>query len=349
MIRNMSELNNLERKSKNGENMNEIFKRDYAFLFQGIGIKYRDYLELLNTEQLVMLEHYCSIVNDEIGLNLWDYLMNNETYNLSLKKYCDKFSDSIAIYVIDYIIYQTYIHNNIQPKVLLGYSMGLITALTCGESITFETGIQIQLYVYQYCEHAIRDKEAMAVIIGMNCEAVENLILENGLNNQVEIASENNENCIVISGSRSGVRSLMIIAESEGALRVKKVKAQYAFHSHYAENGIEEYKEAMSKIEVNDSKILVISSFTQKLLRYSSELREELIKNLASRMYWKDSVQQAGKMGITSFVEVSLNDYVTKFTRLIDQDYEFYTYKKICKSNFWKGHANAFKSINICK
>lgn len=307
--------------------MEQFTKRKHAFLFQGVGVEYKKFLHLLDDEQKELLKYYCSVVYDEIELDLWNYL-----YNSTPGYYCDMFSDSIAIYTIDYIVYNTYIKFGIKPEVFLGYSMGLITAIACGKSISFETGLQIQLYVYRYFKYASHQEEAMAVIIGMTCDCIEKIIKENNLSENVEIGSENNSYCIVISGSKAGVEKVMAIAEHEGAMKIKKVNAPYAFHSHYAVNGIEKYIKYMSKIQISDCMIPVISIFNQNIIQDSFELKRELIKNMSSRMYWKTSMERVSNMGINSFVEVSLDDSITKFSKLIDPDYEFFTYKKLLRA-----------------
>lgn len=306
--------------------MNQLSNENLAFLFQGVGSEYQKFLYLLGEEEKERLEKYCSIVNKEIKLDLWNYL-----FNCSLEKYDKLFSDWIAIYTCDYIVYESYINFNIKPKILAGYSMGLITAMACGRSISFEDGLHMLLNIYEYPKHSSRKEEAMAVIIGMNFKEVENIIKKNNLNEEVDIASENSEYCIVISGIKSSIIKVMKIAEDEGAIKVKKIEVPYAFHSHYAENGIETYIELVNKISVKDSITPIISVFNQEILQNAFDLKKELIRNMSGRMYWKKSVEKIINMGISSFVEVSLDNSLTKISKLINSDCEFLTYKKLLK------------------
>ncbi len=303
--------------------MGVLVKGKYSFLFQGVGVEYKSLLHLLNEKQLQMLKSYCSIVHKELELDLWNYLHNSiET------KYGKMFNDWVAIYTIDCIVYHTYIDFGFEPAAFLGYSMGLVTALACGESITFEAGLHLLYSSYEYAQYVPRKKEAMAVITGMTSSDVENIIKNNSLENSVEIASENNDYCIVVSGIKDYVNEVMKIAADEGAMKVKDINAPYAFHSHLALMGVEKYQEFISTLPIADSAIPIISSYNQNIIQESCEIKQELKKNTSGRMYWKSSIEKAIAQGCQGFIEVSMSDTITKFSKIINMDYQFITYKK---------------------
>ncbi|WP_185651336.1 ACP S-malonyltransferase [Clostridium sp. DJ247] len=306
--------------------MDQFIKEKHAFMFQGVGAEYQRLLHLLDEEQKEILSHYCSIVYKELELDLWNYLFNS-----SETKYNKMFNDWIAIYTCDYIVYHIYTNFNIKPEMFMGYSMGLITAMACGKSISFEAGLHMLLNIYEYPQCVTRQEEAMAVIVGMTCNNVEKIIQENGLKDYVEIASENNEYCIIIAGIKSGIDKVMTIAKNEGALKVRGISAPYAFHSSHASKGIERYIDFVEKLQVSDCMTPIISSFDQNIIQNSSDLKKELVRNMAGRMYWKTSIEKVAGMGINSFVEVSLDDSITKFSKLINMDNEFFNFNKFRK------------------
>lgn len=306
------------KQSKNNKN---------AFIFQGVGSEYKDYLHLLDDSQKRDLKKYCEIVHNEFGINLWEYLFGEADIGFD-KMLCDW----IAIYTCDYIVYRTYVDNEICPQICIGYSMGLITAMLCSEAISFETGLHMLFRIYQYPIDANRMNEGMAVIVGLTFEDIISIIESNNLNNEVEIGSENNDFCIILAGNKEAVSAVMKLAEAEGALKVKEINAPYAFHSHYAGIGIESYVEQVKKIQVNDSKYPIVSTFDKSVLQKASELKEELVKNMTGSMRWKSGIEKIASMGITSFVEVSLEESIVKFSKLINTDYSFLTYKKLLKA-----------------
>ncbi|WP_185903513.1 acyltransferase domain-containing protein [Lysinibacillus sphaericus] len=306
----------------------DYFDGGNAFLFQGVGSEYQSLLHLLDEEQLELLRKYCSIVEKELDLDLWDYLFYSKK-----TKYDDFFNDWIAIYTCDNIVFDTYISIGVKPKVFLGYSMGLITAMSCGKSISFETGLHMLLTIYEYPKDISRHEESMATIIGLNYQQVVSLIEKNNFSDTVKIASENSKYCIVISGNKSDIIKILGGAEEEGAIKVVKINVPYAFHTPFAEKGIDKFIDLVERIKVDDSRIPIISVFTQNALQSASDLKKELVKNMPSSMNWKCSIEKMIVFGITTFIEVSLDDSLTKISRVINTDYKFLSYKKIVRLN----------------
>lgn len=295
----------------------------HVFLFQGLGIDPKTILHLLNEKQMGLLGNYCDKVENEIGLNLWDYAFENE----GTLEY-EEFNSTMLTYVMDNVMYKTFVEYGIVPSALLGYSMGYVTALACGGAITFETGVQILRSVYEYQASSLTVSQAMGVIIGIHCDDVEKLIIQNKLDEFVDIASENNDNCIVVSGQEEAVDKLMKIAEESGALKAKRVHTRYAFHSRYAEIGIEEYIKCIDGAHVVDSPVPIVSCLSKKIVQSSADLKDELIKNVTHRMYWKQTIEFIESLGMNSYVEVNFTDSLTKFTKMINMDNSFLTYKK---------------------
>lgn len=87
----------------------------------------------------------------------------------------------------------------------------------------------------------------------------------------------------------------------------------------------------VEEISICDGDIPILSVFSQTAIQSASDLKNELIKNMTSPMNWNASILTLGQWGIESFVEVSLEDSLTKISRLINLDAEFLTYKKFMR------------------
>lgn len=299
-----------------------------AFLFQGVGVEYKSLLDLLDEEQTEQLKKDCQIVKAEIEMDLWGFLYKSET-----KHFQPFFYEWIAIYTIDHIIYHKLVSFFNSPEIMLGYSLGLITALTCVDSITFETGLKFLRVIYDYSMGSFGlGYGSMAVIIGMNYNDVQCIIQECGFSDTVEIGSETNEYCIVISGLNENVKKVMEIAAEKGAIKVKDVNSPFAFHSKYASFGIEKYIDIIEKAEISDSSVPIISSLDQRTIQTAGDIRGELIRNMKSSMFWKQSIEKLVKMDIHTFIEVSLSNTVIKFSKIIYPDGQFLPYTKVLKN-----------------
>lgn len=306
--------------------MINLMNKKFAFIFQGVGSDYRGFLDRLDPKQLDLLKEYCLIVNEEIGMELSNYLFHSKD-----TIYDNMFNDWIAIYTCDYIVYKTYVDLGVKPYIMLGYSMGLITALTCSKSISFQMGLQLLLTIYQYPRSFGIKDEGMGVIIGKTCEEVNEIISHNTAKNQVFITSINNDTCIVLSGKNQSIQRVLEIAGAEGAIKASAINSPYAFHSSFAARGIEKFAEQVKCCLVSRSEVPVISALNQRIIQNEGDLKAELVENMTSPMNWKASILKLCDLADSS-VEVSLDDSLTKMSRLINMDYEFLNYKKIMKS-----------------
>lgn len=302
--------------------MNMLMNKRRAFLFQGVGAQYQDLLDRFDEVQLHSLQRYCSIVYEEIGVDLYGYLIKHQDIE------CDRmFHDWIAIYTCDYIIYQQFIDSGIRPAAMLGYSMGLITAMACGKSISFANGLRMLQTIYEYPKDG-SDSYGMGVIVGQTYKEVYQLIVDCKAENEVFIASENNDTCLVVSGIKDSIHQVLKRAEEEGAIKASLINTPYAFHSPYAARGINMFVDLVETMSIREAEVPILSVFTQTFIQSAPDLKNELIKNMASPMNWNASILKLGESGIDSFVEVSLDDSLTKVSRIINLDSEFLTYKK---------------------
>ncbi|MDX9871720.1 MAG: ACP S-malonyltransferase [Clostridia bacterium] len=289
-----------------------------AFLFPGVGGEYTGFLDQLDERRGEILQEYRQVIRQEIGLSL------------SGDDRSDKmFWDWIALFTGDCLVYHTYQAWGIKPVVMLGYSMGLITALVCGRAISFVNGLRLLQTIYVYSRRFAGDNQGMGVIIGKSCSEVAQFIAHLRLESDVYIAAENSDSCIVISGLTAGIGQVLQMAGQSGAIKTAAIKAPNAFHSPRATGGIESLVRLLDETPVRDSEIPLLSVYNQRIIQKASDLKSELLLNMTGAMKWKDSIMQLGASGIDGFLEVSPAGELTRMSRVINLEFEFLTYNKI--------------------
>lgn len=294
------------------------------FLFEGVGLDIKKNIFLLNETALIELKKYCEIVKSKFNINLWDYINDN----LEEEKKT-KFYDWILIYTCDYIIYNQCIEREICAELFMGYSMGLITAITCAGAIDYVTGIKLLSEIYIYPVEVNRSDEAMATIIGLEYGDIEEIIKEVSLEEDVAIASENSDYCIVIAGRKNSVLEIMELAEERDAIKVLLLDLPYAFHTDYALIGIKRVQEFINSMRINDSNTKIMSIYSQSIIQKAEDIKIELIKNIYSSMKWKESILKVKEYGMKNYIEISLGDSLSRISKVIDLDNKFITFSEI--------------------
>lgn len=302
---------------------------EMAVLFQGVGLDYRQYINKFNEKQWEDLKRLSEITEGKYGVNIYHYLTTG-----IVAKEKRALTSWIAIYVCDYIIYKYYVECGIKPKIFLGYSLGLITASVCGDAISFEEGLDILCALENYSKdkkEVGKEREGMATVVGLTKEIIEDILIKNNMQQDVFIASENNESCIVLSGYKKQIDIMEKLVYEEGALKFVDLGVTSALHSRFSIAGIDNLVEKLDDIEIRDSKIPIMSVLHKEIIQNSNELRKELIDNMCCRMYWKDCMNKIQELGVKTFIEVGLGDWLTKISKIINFENKYITYDKLNK------------------
>lgn len=270
-------------------------------------------------QQLIELS---DIAKEKFGIDIIKFLTKEE--NDEKKNILTVWS---SIYACDYVVYHSYIKAGYLPNCYLGYSMGLITALACAGSITFINGIEILKVILSY--HKVKEEEGMATIIGFTKNELLSRIKECSCEKQVNIACENNDYCFGISGIKKSVDKVCEYAAENGAFKIISIENAFAFHTDMFKEGSELLKDFVDKLEVKNLEVPVISSLDQRYLYNTKDLKNELVCNMFSNIIWKRSIEILSASGPVDFLEVSLGKSLSKVSKLINSENQYYSYNSI--------------------
>jgi [acyl-carrier-protein] S-malonyltransferase len=176
------------------------------------------------------------------------------------------------------------------PSCVAGHSLGEITAYFAAGVVDFENALKIIDCRARAMGAAFpSEKSAMAAVIGVDAEAIEQAIRPFSAK-PVVIANYNCPGQIVISGEKSGVESASEVLKTKGG-RVIPLKVSGAFHSPLMQKGAEELKRFLAGVAFADAKIPVILNRTAKPEQRANELKENLAKQVVSPVQWIDSMK----------------------------------------------------------
>lgn len=308
------------------DKLNKYLNKKVAFLFEGVGLDYREYVHKFNETQRKELSKLSKRIQEKYDINIEEYLIKGNVVEGK-----ERLLNWMAIYVCDYIVYEYYREIGFQPEIFLGYSLGLTTAIACSAAISFEDGVEL---VYGISSYTIGDRikeEAMATIIGLTVENVEEILVKNNMQNDIFIASENNENCIVVSGYKKQIALLENIFYEEGALKFLWIDTPSALHSEIALKDIAPLTSKVNSVVIKQPRIPILSILHKEIIKDEQSLRQEIIANVHSRMYWKDCINKVEELGIDTFIEVGLGNGLTMMSKLINLDNDYLTFDKLDK------------------
>ena len=185
-------------------------------------------------------------------------------------------------------------------KIVLGLSLGEVTALTAAGVFDFATGLKVVAERGRLMQLACeKSTGGMAAIIGEDRPKVEQLCQEFG----IQAANFNAPGQIIVSGEKSKVEALVAAAKDRGLKRVMALNVAGAYHSRLMEPAREEFARYLAGVTFNPPKFTVFTNTTGQAVREPAQIREALIKQVVSSVLWEDCMRSAVAAGATAFWE----------------------------------------------
>ena len=213
-----------------------------------------------------------------------------------------------AIFLISYSIFQLIKKEfNIdlsKAKYFAGHSLGEYSALSCAEYLSFTETLKILRKRGDAMQNAVPNREGgMLAVLGSTVEIVEKILENNQRKFTVEIANDNSVGQIVLSGKIEDLDKLIEILKSKNIKNIK-LPVSAPFHCKLMNNATEVMKKEIFKINFKDSKNILISNVNAEEILNKDEIKRLLIKQIESRVRWRESIQNMIDKGVNHFIEI---------------------------------------------
>ena len=229
-----------------------------------------------------------------------------------------------AIFLISYSIFQVVKENyNIdlnEAKYFAGHSLGEYSALSCAGYLSFSETIRILRVRGDAMQNSVPKGEGgMLAILGLKIDEVEKILKDNQSNFNAQVANDNSEGQIVLSGK---MKDLEILREFLKNNKIKNIKLPVSapFHCNLMSKATEVMRNELQKVNFKQSKNILISNVTGKKIENSSEIKDLLIKQIESRVRWRESVKYMIDSGVNNFVEIGPGKVLSGLIKRIDRN-----------------------------
>jgi len=188
--------------------------------------------------------------------------------------------------------------------VVMGLSLGEVTALAAAGVYDFETGLEIVAERGRLMQKACESSNgSMAAIIGVDRETVAAFCDEQ----DVEMANLNCPGQIVISGDSAKIAKAVEVGKERGFRRVMPLKVAGAYHSRLMRPAYAPFEAFLADIPLNRPQYTVYSTTTGKTISDPDDIRKSLLSALVSPVYWEDCMVAAAADGADLFYELGVN------------------------------------------
>ena len=229
-----------------------------------------------------------------------------------------------AIFLISYSIFQVmkreFNMDLDNAKYFAGHSLGEYSALCAAKYLSFSDTIKILKTRGNAMQNAVPKGEGgMLAVLGSKLEIIEDLLNENKNNFIAQIANDNSDGQIVLSGRNSDIEKLIKVLKSKN---IKNIKLQVSapFHCQLMSNATEIMRNEIQKLNFQESKNKLISNVTAKEISNKEELKTLLIDQIENRVRWRESVNHMINNGVNHFIEIGPGKVLTGLIKRIDKN-----------------------------
>ena len=228
-----------------------------------------------------------------------------------------------AIFLISYSIFQVMKKEfNIDldnAKYFAGHSLGEYSALCAANYLSFSDTIKILKTRGDAMQNAVPKGEGgMLAVLGSKVEIIEALLNENKNNFIAQIANDNSEGQIVLSGRNSDIEKLIHVLKSKNIKNIK-LPVSAPFHCQLMNNATKIMRNEIQKLNFQESKNKLISNVTAKEISNKEELKTLLIDQIENRVRWRESVDYMIDNGVNHFIEIGPGKVLTGLIKRIDK------------------------------
>jgi len=242
--------------------------------------------------------------NDKLNYQISKIILEGPEEELQLTQ-----NTQPAILIVSYSIFQVlkkeFGFDFKAYKYFAGHSLGEYSALVCAESLNFNDA----LYLLHERGKAMQQATpvgtgGMIAVLGMKTHEIYDILKsKNDIKGVCEIANDNADGQVIVSGNKESVEALQLILK-EKKIKSIPLKVSAPFHCSLMKPAAIAMKEKINNTNFKNPNYEIINNVTAK-----SEINSDIIKNLLidqifSTVKWRESLITMAQNGVSEFVEI---------------------------------------------
>ena len=289
-----------------------------AVLFPGQGSQYvgmgSDFYKKFKSAKF-----FFEIVDKTLGFSLSNIIFNGPEAELKLTQNTQPAIMTVGVCIFN-VLNQEFGLNLNNAKFFAGHSLGEYTALVCGGSLSIERAAYLLHERGKSMQDAVHPGQgSMLAILGMSVDEVEKEINLLPKGETCEIANDNSNSQVVVSGKKTAIE---ILSENLKKKRKKGILLPVSapFHCSLMKKAAENMKDKIENTNFLKPKPNIISNVTAKEEIDVNRIKPLLIDQITSRVRWRESVDYMIKQGVKDFLEIGPGKVLSGLVKKINKD-----------------------------
>jgi len=285
----------------------------FAFVFPGQGAQAVGFLNGFADNKVVA--ETLAEASDALGLDIGRLIADGPKEELDLTTNTQPVMLTAAV-----AVYRAWIAaGGPAPAVVAGHSLGEYSALVAAGVIAFKDAVPLVRFRAQAMQEAVPvGQGGMAVVLGLDADAVRALCVEAAGGEVLEAVNFNEPTQIVIAGHMGAIDRACELAKSKGAKRAMKLAVSAPFHSSLLAPASSRLRDYLADITFSTPHIDVINNVDVAVINDPAGIKDALVRQAAGPVRWVETMQKMAADGVTQVIECAPSKVLIGMAKRID-------------------------------
>jgi [acyl-carrier-protein] S-malonyltransferase len=252
--------------------------------------------------------------NDALGFSLSDLCFAGDEAELQLTANTQPAILTVSVAALRAM-------EGVKPDFVAGHSLGEYSALVAAGVINFSDAVSIVRKRGTYMQEAVPvGVGAMAAILGLDAEIVENKCKDAAEGHVCSPANINSPSQVVIAGDTDAVDRAYVLMKDAGAKRAIKLNVSAPFHCALMMPAQERLADDLAKLDYADFEVPIVHNVDAASNNDAGKVADALTQQVSSPVLWLQSIRFLIDQGVDTFVEIGPGKVLSGLVRQIDRD-----------------------------
>ncbi len=239
--------------------------------------------------------------DEVLGLSLSDLCFSGPEADLKLTENTQPAILTMSIAALRVLEAET----DLRPAYVAGHSLGEYSALVAVGAVAFHDAVRVVRERGRLMQQAVpAGQGAMAVVLGLEMDAVRALCADASQDEIVAPANYNGGGQIVIAGAKSAVARAMNLAKDRGAKRALDLPVSAPFHCELMRPAAAGLNQVLQNVPVHPFTVGVVTNVEAEVNLDCDRVKHLLVEQAVRPVRWEESVKKLSQLGCRRALEV---------------------------------------------
>ncbi len=284
---------------------------DVAFVFSGNGAQWATMGRELLAESALFQETVAEIqalLGDRVDYDLAEALVADE----QTSRMAETEVAQPTLFAMQVGITRLLLAQGVKARYMTGHSVGEVAAAWAAGALSLAQAVDV-IFERSAAQGRTRGCGRMAAA-ALSAEEAMDLVAQQGLSDQVELAGVNSPSAVTLSGKEDALKSLAEIAESRGVF-FRLLDLDYAFHSQHMDAIQEQLVQDLSALKPAASEGVFVSTVSGSVMAGTQLGAEYWWHNIRKPVQFAQAIGEIIYQGCRCFIEISPHAIMQRYVR----------------------------------